>query len=306
MKHSHTSIIGLLMLCPLILVFTPATGACAEPAMTFIYNTPESARDTRNDYTWRILRTALERTRNRYGDFVLKPSTGVMNEARQIQEMTARSSLINTMVLPVRSKLEPDLIPVRIPVERGLLGYRVLLIRAEEQSLFDKIKTLDELRTIRIGQGATWIDTKILTDQGFRIVSGMTYEGLFNMLKYKRFDAFSRGVAEAAHELKEWQSHIPNLAIEKRILLYYPMPAYFWFPNTVDGRMRAERVKKGLTEMTADGTMKKMFNQEYAPLLKQLNLAGRLLFRIPNSQLGTSEPLADTSLWFTPAELLGQ
>ena len=44
-----------------------------EGVMRYIYNRPESALDQRYEYQWEILRTALERTREKWGDFAMEP-----------------------------------------------------------------------------------------------------------------------------------------------------------------------------------------------------------------------------------------
>lgn len=275
--------------------------AWAGPSMLYLYNAPESNADTRNDYTWQVLRTALERTRKEYGDFEMK-ATSRMSESRQIHEMKSAALHINTMILPSRNTLLNVLVPVRIPVDRGLLGFRVFLIRAEDQPRFDAINSLEALRAITIGQGFDWVDLKILGDAGLQVESGPSYEGLFSMLMARRFDAFSRSITEADHELAERKAQMPDMAIEKHLLLYYPMPAYFWFPNTADGKLRAKRVETGLMAMIADGSLKRMFFNKYGSVIQKLNIKQRRLIRIENSQLGPDEPLKDVKLWYSPNE----
>src|SRR5437762_1303845 len=41
-------------------------------AMEYIYNAPESENDTRYEYQWEILKTALEKTREKYGPYTMK------------------------------------------------------------------------------------------------------------------------------------------------------------------------------------------------------------------------------------------
>jgi hypothetical protein len=56
----------------------------------------------------------------------------------------------------------------------------VYLIRKEDQAKFSAIKTLADLRKNTIGQGAGWLDVKILKHNGFNVVTGSDYDGLFN------------------------------------------------------------------------------------------------------------------------------
>jgi ABC-type amino acid transport substrate-binding protein len=287
------------LLLSFIASFLAAELSLAAPAMRFLYNGPESVSDIRRDYSWKVLHAALERTRREYGEFEMASAPN-MNETRQMYEIQHDAALLNTMSLAARPELDQTLVSVKIPIDRGILGFRVFLIRAEDQARFDKIDSLASLSAIRIGVGEAWVDKKILTAAGLQVVGGSSYEGLFKMLAVGRFDAFSRSVVEAVEEFDGRRTELPNLAIEKGLLLYYPMPAYFWFPKTTDGERRAARVRLGMTRMIADGTLQKMFLQEYGPLLARLDLKHRRIIKIVNSQLGTKEPLTDRALWYDP------
>jgi hypothetical protein len=96
------------------------------------------------------------------------------------------------------------------------------------------------------------------------------------------------------------QKDLPGVVIEKHLALHYPMPAYFWFPNTEDGKKRAERIRVGLTEMIKDGSFQVLFDQEFGPLIKQLDLEHRVVIELPNPLLGGEEPWGDASLWYHP------
>ena len=49
------------------------------------------------------------------------------------------------------------------------------------------------------------------------------------------------------------------MVIEKRFMLYYPMPRYFFVPRTVDGELMAERIEDGLRRLWNSGE----FEQRY-------------------------------------------
>jgi len=88
---------------------------------------------------------------------------------------------------------------------------------------------------------------------GSRVVAGENYDGLYRMLSARRFDAFSRGVTEIGPDFKRGQQFASGLAIERHLLLHYPLPVYFWSTNDADGKRRAERVRVGLASMVAGG-----------------------------------------------------
>lgn len=268
-------------------------------SMTYIYNGPESKGDTRYRYHWSVLKAALDATAKKWGTYALKPAP-FMNESRQIVEMQSKRGLINTMVLDTTATLEQRLLPVKIPVDKGLLGYRVLLIRDINQANFSRVQTIDDLRRFSIGQGSDWSDTAIFRAAGFNVVTGKAYEGLFGMLEAGRFDAFGRGVTEVLPELAAFSSKAPSMTIENELLLYYPLPVYFWFPKTEEGAQRAMRVEEGMRTILAQGTLDKLFMAEYADTLKKLNLKQRRLLIIDNPLLPKDNPPFNKAWLYDP------
>lgn len=292
-----------LVICCLILIGINWTGYAwagdEPPSWRFVQNGPESPGDQRYSYHWMVLKAALDATRSNYGDYSLAWST-YMNESRQIAEMKKDRGLINTLVLDSTAELERDLIPVKIPVDKGLLGYRVFLIRAEDQPRFSAVQTIDDLRKFKMGQGSDWSDVAIYRSAGFQVVGATRYESLFDMLMHNRFDAFGRGVAEVVDELAARQSKYPTMAIEQTVLLHYPMAVYFWFPKTNEGKLYAKRVTEGMGVISKNGTLDRIFKEHYAPLLSQLQVKKRRVLRIANPNLPPDQPFDDKTLWFDP------
>jgi hypothetical protein len=279
-------------------VLLGGTSAWAERnPMRFVHNGPESANDSRYDYHWRVLKAALDATEADWGPYTMQPAH-YMNEPRQTFELARHGGLINTMVLDTTRELERRFIPVRIPIDKGLLGYRVFLIRKSDQEKFAGVRSLADLRRFTMGQGADWSDVKIYQDAGFRVVTGSSYEGLFGMLNAGRFDAFGRGVSEVLGEVRDIGATYPDLAIEENVLLYYPMPVYFWLPATPEGRQRARRIEAGMRLLIGNGTLDRLFEEEFGAVVARLKMKERRLFRIENRNLPPQQPFADKRLWY--------
>ena len=283
----------------LFLTFLLCGAVSAAEPMAYIFHHDESEMDVRNEYVWRVMRAALDRTIPTYGPYKMAPSM-YMNEARRIFALEHDSGEITLSMFPARADLDGKLIPVRIPVDLGLLGYRVLLIREGEQPRFDKVNSLTELAGVTFGLGQGWDDVGVMQNAGLKIVQGGTYEGLFRMLAAGRFDAFSRSASEVVQEVEKRHALLPNLVIEKHLVLHYPLPAYFWFAKTEHGKRLADRLQTGLNAMVDDGSLRAMFEQNFGPYLAQLDLAHRKVIELPNPFLGPYEPLNDSRLWYHP------
>ncbi len=283
----------------LFLLLTSAATSRAQKVMTYIYDAPESPLDVRYLYHWEILRTALERTTPKWGAYRMVPSKR-MTERRQAFELKKATGKLTVMYLSTTPDFEKNLIPIRIPVDKNLSGYCVFLIRGDDQPRFGSVQSLDDLRRFSYGLGLGWIDVDILRSDGFRVVTGSSYEGLFEMLVNKRFDIFLRAATEVLDEYGRRKDSLPVLHIEDGIILYYPLPMYFWFSKTTEGRRLAARAEEGMRMMIADGTYDRIFDKYQRHKIEQLRLKDRRIFRIDNPFLGPETPFNDKRLWFDP------
>jgi ABC-type amino acid transport substrate-binding protein len=291
-----TAVVACALLVPLA-AFTPATPP--EEVMTYIHHPPESARDVRYAYQWEVLRSALEKTKPRWGPYRLVASE-VMTERRQAYELRNATGKLTVMYLGTNPDFERELLPVHIPVDRNLGGYGIFLIRAGEQARFDAVRGLDDLKKFTYGLGLGWIDVEILRSNGFPVVTGSSYDGLFEMLVNRRFDVFPRGAVEILEEYERRKPELRDLRIEDGLILYYPLPMYFWFAKTGEGRRLAERTEAGMRTMLADGSYDEIFDRYQRSKIERLHLKTRTTYRIENPFLGPETPLADKQLWFDP------
>ncbi|MBV8467539.1 MAG: amino acid ABC transporter substrate-binding protein, partial [Burkholderiales bacterium] len=219
--------------------------SAAAPELEVIYPAPESPADVRYNDLVEILHEALEHTAATYGPYKVHPAHSVMNEARELQTLEAGEE-INIAWSSTSDEKEQHLLPIRIPLRKGLLGYRIALISKDEQALLDKVHDADDLRKFTIGQGIGWGDVALYNRNGFKVLTA-NYENLFRMAEVRRFDLFPRGIGEV---FKEYDEHVklnPNLVVEQHLLIQYPWPYYFFF-NRKDTAL-AERVETGLRAM---------------------------------------------------------
>ncbi|OYU43016.1 MAG: hypothetical protein CFE44_20720, partial [Burkholderiales bacterium PBB4] len=256
----------------------------------------ESGADVRMNYYWELLRAALEETSAQWGPYTMGTSAKTISAARAEIQLSA-STEISLMARTTSIEREKTLLPVLIPLDKGLTGYRLFLTSAASQPKLQGVRSLQDLQNFTIGQGATWIDSDILRSAGLRVVTGPNYDSLFAMLAAQRFDLFSRGVNEIGLEYAVGKINHPDLVIEKNLLLYYPLPRYFFFARTAEGERLAKRVEEGLRLLLKSGKFEKRYQEFKRSILMDLGLTGRKLIRIPNPYLSAATPLADLELW---------
>jgi hypothetical protein len=294
------------LLSPALLLTALLTlgGARGVAACEVVYPLTAAKIDSRYEYDWRVLRTALEKTVPQYGHCPLRPSAIAMEAPRATLELERPGGRINVLVRATTTALENQFLPIRIPVDKGLLGYRICLVREEDKPLFAKVRNLNDLRSIRYGQGKGWADVAILQASGIPVVEGANYEGLFSMLTAHRFDCFSRSVDEAFREFEEHRASHPQLALESELLLYYPLPRYFFVRRDAEGAQLAQRIEAGMEIMVRDGTLEQLFQRFKAKTIERADLQHRRLIRIDNPGLSAETPLGRSELWYSPPKAL--
>ena len=250
--------------------------------------------DSRYAYRTALLQLVLDKTLDE-GLCVLRPQFTTVTQDRGLALL--QEGRIDVVSVPTTLQRERELLPVRFDILRGLLGYRVLLIRKQQQADFAAVKSWEELRRFRLGFGSQWADLPLLQYNSFHVVATPQYESLFGMLARGRFDAFPRGLNEAWQELSERQTEFPDLMVEPTLALNYPWPVYFFVRK--DNQALAERLQRGLLKAEADGSMHKLFMQHHGQLLQQANLNERRLFQLVNPALPPGTPKADTSWWLS-------
>jgi hypothetical protein len=219
------------------------------------------------------------------------------SQNRNISELRQGRSLDVMWTMTTRDR-ESHLLPVRLPIFKGLLGYRAFLIRADDQPRFDRVQQLDQLAQMAAGQGGQWPDTAILRHAGLPVVTSTNYELLFPMLMAGRFDYFPRGLNEI---WSEYDLHANDaMRVEPRILLAYPAPMYFFVAR--ENRALAQRIEVGFRGMLADGSFERYFLNHplITAVLARSKISERRIFYLDNPSLPTQTPLDDSRLWLLP------
>ena len=265
--------------------------------MNFVHPPAEAAGDERHLYYWQVLDAALASNRDQFGGYTVKAFDTPMTFQRAVAEVGSGSGRVNIVSRATNLDLEKRLRPIRVPLDKGLLGARLFLVMPEVQARLDKISTLNELRRFTIGQSSAWSDVRILQDAGFKLVLTDAYLPLFSMLGARRFDLFSRGAIEIESEWRANRDSIPGLMIEEKFLLYYPMPRYFFVPRTVEGERMALRIEDGLQRLRRSGEFERRYQAWKKLVLQDIALGGRTVFRLPNPELSPETPLADKYWW---------
>ena len=126
---------------------------------------PPLERDLTHRYFTSVLTMALEKTADTYGDFEIVYAAGQVGQEEAFSHVR-RKKHFDLIWMMTSEKREYQLRPVRVPLFKGLLGYRVAAINTADLPVFANLDTVEELKLLVAGQGIDWPDTEILNVNG--------------------------------------------------------------------------------------------------------------------------------------------
>lgn len=217
----------------------------------------------------------------------------------KVNEEVRSNGILDVVWTTADADMEREFLPIRIPLLKGLLGYRIFIIHKDNQYKFRQVNNFSDLKKLTVGQGRTWTDAKILEANGLTVVKANKYPNLFDMLDGGRFDAFARGVNEPFGELAQ-RPQLKDLMVEETLLLSYKMPFYLFVSR--NNTQLARDLETGLNRAVANGSFDKVFYSDpnIKDVLEKANMKNRKVFYLENPFLTKETPLDRPELWFDP------
>ena len=256
-----------------------------------VYPLHQAVHDPQLDYVLAVLRLAVAKCGKPYE---LEQSSQVMVQARALAELAEPHGPIDIVWTMTDLEREKALLPVRIPIDKGLIGWRLALVRQADAERWREVRSTASLGAFVAAQMHDWPDTAILRANGLQVSTTSNYEALFQQLAVGRVDYVPRSVIEIGEELA--RHPYLGLEIEPRLVIRYPAAFYFFVsPRRPE---LAEDLTRGLEAAIADGSFDLLFNRHFGDLANRLHLRERTLVELRNPLLPPLTPLARKALWF--------
>jgi hypothetical protein len=278
-----------LTLCLACLIgFLPTIPALAQEKLIVRYPAVQHEYYSKRDaYFISLLDMALARSGEDYQLVQVKlPDYSEKRSVLLLESKQYDAHWINTT--PER---EQQLLPIRIPLDKGAIGWRAFLIRPDMQPVFDKVTSAEDLKSLIFVQGHDWPDVPVLLKNEFSVERSSNWSGLFRMVALNRAQVFPRSILEISAEQKE--NVAEGLVIEKNLILRYPAAYYFFVAK--DNAELANIIERGLKKSFADGSFDKLFFQNFGAPIADLDLSSRRIISIDYPAL----TIEDESLWFS-------
>ena len=257
---------------------------------------PKSEFDTIHDYYFKLLKKVLKLTESKYGKANILFSKK-MEQGRALVYLK-EGKFIDIHWAGTSKKREKELKAIKIPLFKGLLGFRKLIIHKDNIEKFNEVNTLENLKKYKACQGTHWPDTKILENAKIKVVKNTNYEAMFYQVKSKRCDFFPRAIFEANPEVESRKDILPELMVYENLALVYDFPMYFFVSK--DNINLYKRIKEGLTILFETKEFDKfMMTHEVTrhifPIEEKINVKS---FKLGNPYINKNK-IADDIFWFT-------
>lgn len=254
-----------------------------------------SSMDKRLEYKSDVIKQALELTVPEFGAYEYKIINIRMNRHRALTTII-RGLPSNIYISPANEEWNKKTIPIKIPIRRGLLNYRLLLINKVDLPKFSAVNTRDDLKVLTAGVQSGWVTTEVLRAAQMDYVETQSFDGLFTLLDNQHFNYIPRAIYEIFDELKVRQDLLENVIIEPTLAIHLPMPTYIYVSPT-EPRV-AKRLEAGLRIMLENGDLDRTLQKFYADDIKRANLKNRKIIKIDNPYYKDNDLLDDKSLWY--------
>ncbi|MFT4806719.1 MAG: hypothetical protein ACI9LX_000033 [Paraglaciecola sp.] len=231
---------------------------------------PQKASDASHDYFVSILKMALEKS-NSTSAITVIPHSG----QGLVLKLLATSDLYDVVWTGVSKEKDVLLYRVPIPLFKGGLGLRGLVIRKDAKDTFKTISDTVELSQYIACQGRHWPDADILKHAGLTVQLVSNFDSMLQMLELKRCDYLPLSIFEGRAELAAVKDRFPMLMFNEKLIISYPISMNFY-------------VKKSNVELAVvleEGLQKLMETGEFEQHMKEHSLTknGFPLERLSNA-----------------------
>ena len=258
-------------------VFISALAYCDEVSQQEFYLWSKNLEfDVYNE----VIHNALAKAQPKFGTIVLKPSHESSYKAA-FERLRNNNPGFDAMISASHFEREEGLLPVYIPLDRGLLGVRVCLINQASQPYFSEVKNSTDFSrlSLQVVLDESWPDKGIMEANQIPVKSINSHDQRIQFVMENAKVCYSRSIFEIGRE----HAANPDLVIEKELLLVYHQADILYFRK--GAKNLAEAIQYGLIKSYEDGTFQQIYNRHFQSLKEKNNLYGRKIFFLQSPML---------------------
>jgi hypothetical protein len=207
---------------------------------------PQKASDASHDYFVSLLKMALEKS-NHTSTVTIVPHLG----QGRVLKMLAASDLYDVVWTGTSKERDMLLHRVPIPLFKGGLGWRGLVMRKNAKDKFKMISDTVELSQYIACQGRHWPDADILKQSGLTVQLVSHFDAMLKMLELNRCDYLPLSIFEGHAELDAVKNKFPSLIFNEELIISYPITMNFYVKKS--NLELAKAIEEGLIKLIDSG-----------------------------------------------------
>lgn len=260
----------------------PATHAAREQQV--VLATFQGVSEAQYRYFEKLLGRALAVTEAEYGKADVSLSPEPMSPKRMFAELQAPAGSVDVTVWTCSGPATAAASGTRtidVPIDRGLLGYRLLLTTPNKLPLFRGVRRLDGLAGLRLTLGypvsglvgsARWAP--------LNLSDAPNMERAVDMLLADRFDGIIIAAREAEELMSRLDGRTQGVVIEPTLMLTDHGASCF--VASAREASLAARIDKGLRRLIGNGEAARLARTEHLDsVVRRFKLAGRTVVALP-------------------------
>ncbi|MDE1145528.1 MAG: hypothetical protein PW843_02760 [Azospirillaceae bacterium] len=226
----------------------PPSGGAPTPAPLVVHALNQG---TAPAYVLQVLKLALSKSGQPY---VLKIDDHPLPSAQVLRLLDQPDNgTVDVTWLATTPALEAHFQPVRIPLDRGLMGYRMLAVGEAGE---EKIQR--GLSGLSLAQGRGWPEAGLLRAAGLSVREG---GDLYGDLAAGRADALPRSSLDIDREVESAQAAGDAVSVARDVALLYRDFYLYFFVAKHNDRL-ADMLLNGLYQAYADGSFMALFRND--------------------------------------------
>lgn len=240
--------------------------ATASAKESVKYAVPIASKDFRPDFPVELIKHIFSQSKT------YQPYPVFMNTSLESSEHLLARQDVDILWTGADDRLAEKFKMIRYPLNKGLLGYRIMLVR--EDFKYPK----DVLSSLIFTQGEPWPDTKIFRYNKLNVVTANTYEGLFSILINGKVDAFPRAITEVWREKEILDTD--RVKVEESLVLHYPFALFFYVH--MHRKDLAQQIESSMKVLFQSGELDSLIIKYYGRDIAKSKLNNRRVLELEN------------------------
>ncbi|MBU2883170.1 transporter substrate-binding domain-containing protein [Psychrosphaera sp. B3R10] len=251
-------------------------GLNAQTNIKYMAQLDTAAQNT--SYSVRMLEEVCLVINRDFGGCKLEPVSVPMLQRRQLKSLTQKKlDIVWTVTTAEREK---NYRPIRIPLMKGFIGYRIATTNTNTKHHFTQPENLPAIKSLLAAQGHDWPDSTILRNNGFNVFETTLLDQIYQNVGRSIYDYTLRGVLETYSDLSNVKGK--NLHVDENLLFRY-RSAIYYFVRAEDEAL-ANKIQQALLVLIKNGTFDKIFYEfnDHQKIINDANLEQRHIIELQN------------------------